>query len=216
MERIKTEADIARALDALEEADPRLTLVRARAGTVDLRLSEPGFASLASIVIGQQVSRASAQAMLNRLVALVQPLTAERLLASDPALLIQAGLSRAKQRTLLGLASAIEEHGLDLQALVERPSDAAIATLVDLPGIGPWTAEVFLLTAGHADVFPSRDVALQTAVGQGLTLSSRPDARMLAGTAEAWRPWRSVAARLFWAFYREQRGREVIPVTEPA
>lgn len=216
MERIATEADIARALDELEIADPRLAPLRARAGTVDLRLGVPDFAALVSIVIAQQVSRASAQAMLNRLQALVEPLTAERLLASGPAVLFEAGLSRAKQRTLLGLAVAIEREGLDLQAQVARPSQQAIATLVELPGIGPWTAEVFLLTAGHADVFPSRDVALQAAVAQGLGLSARPDARTLAAIAEAWRPWRSVAARLFWALYRKQRGRDVLPLTESA
>lgn len=216
MERIVTEADLVRALDELEAADPRLAPVRTRAGKVELRLSEPTFNSLASIVIGQQVSRASAQAMLNRLHELVQPLTAPQLLSSDPELLIRAGLSRAKQRTLLSLASAVEVDGLNLTALVELPSVEAIEALVRLPGIGPWTAEVFMLTSGHPDIFPSRDVALQEAVRQGLNLDGRPDAHALASTAKAWQPWRSVAARLFWAYYRELKGRDAIPISETA
>jgi len=210
MERIRSEADIVRALDELEAADPRLAGVRRRVSAVDLRLSEPNFASLAAIVVAQQVSRASAQAMLDRLSRKVQPLSAGQLLAAGPAALVEARLSQAKQRALLALAASIEEEKLDLAALAECPSAEAIATLSALPGIGPWTAEVFLLTAGHPDVFPSRDVALQAAVAEGLGLTVRPADRVLAAMALAWSPWRSVAARLFWALYREMKGREVL------
>jgi len=213
MERIDTDADIAFALDELVIIDPRLAPIREQAGIVDLRRSLPGFSSLASIIVSQQVSRASAEAILGRLVQLVDPLTPGQVLAVEEALLVQAGLSRAKQRTFLALAAALDTGGLDLDALFDLPAEQAIAALVQLPGIGPWTAEVYLLTAaGHPDIFPSGDVALQAAVGHALGLPGRPDSRSLAGIADLWRPWRSVAARLFWAYYRQQKGRDVAPI----
>src|SRR5690554_1702142 len=193
MKRIETEADIAVALDELVLIDPRLQPVREQADSVDLRRSEPGFGSLASVIISQQVSRASAQAMLGRLVQLVDPFTPDRLLAAGVDSLVHAGLSRAKQRTLLALAASLREGRLDLNGLSDLPAGDAIAQLTQLPGIGLWTAEVYLLTAaGHPDIFPSGDVALQAAVGRALEYESRPDSRKLAAIAETWRPWRSV------------------------
>jgi len=213
MERIDTDADIAFALDELVIIDPRLASIRAQAGIVDLRRSRPGFASLASIIVSQQVSRASAEAILGRLVQLVDPLTPGQVLAVEEAILVQTGLSRAKQRTFLALAAALETGGLDLGVLLHLPAEEAVAALVQLPGIGPWTAEVYLLTAaGHPDIFPSGDVALQAAVGHALGLAHRPDSRVLAGIADSWRSWRSVAARLFWAYYRQQKGRDAAQI----
>jgi len=213
MKRIETEADIAVALDELVLIDPRLQAVREHAGRIDLRRSKPGLVSLASVIISQQVSRASAQAMFGRLMRSVDPFTPAQVLANGIDALVSAGLSRAKQRTLLALAASLQEGRLDLQSLSDLSSEEAIAELTALPGIGPWTAEVYLLTAaGHPDVFPAGDVALQAAVGQAFRLEGRPDSRNLAAVAEMWRPWRSVAARLFWAYYREMRGREAAPM----
>ena len=212
MRRISAPADIEEGLDALVAADPRLSAVRAAAGEVPLRLSTPGFASLVSIVVSQQVSRASADAILGRLVALVDPLTPRAVLDADPDLFRQAGLSRPKQATMLALSRAVG-GGLDLTGLCAVDGEQAIAELTSVPGIGRWTAEVYLLgAAGHPDVFPARDVALQSAVGAAFGIDPRPGEKGLIAIAESWSPWRSVAARLFWAYYRTLRGREAAPV----
>jgi DNA-3-methyladenine glycosylase II len=181
---------------------------------VPLRLSSPGFSSLVSIIVSQQVSRASADAILGRLLALVEPLTADTVLLSEADIFRRAGLSRPKQAALLALAQAVQ-GGLDLDGLCERDAGAAIAELTAVPGIGPWTAEVYLLAcAGHPDVFPARDVALQSAVGAALGIAPRPGEKALTAIAESWAPWRAVAARLFWAYYRQIKGREAAPASQ--
>ncbi|MCT7377456.1 DNA-3-methyladenine glycosylase family protein [Chelativorans salis] len=212
MQRIETPEDIAHGLDALVAADRRLGAVRAAAGVVPLRRSPPGFHSLASVIVSQQVSRASADAIFGRLCLLVEPLTPERLLVAGEPALVQAGLSRAKQRALVALCAALADGSLDLEGLGALSADEAIAAMTTVPGIGPWTAQVYLLVAaGHADIFPAGDVALQSAAAHALALDSRPDGKNLALMAESWSPWRSVAARLFWAYYREMKGREAAP-----
>ncbi len=211
MRRIEGNVDIEEGLAALCRADPRLAAIRGRAGIVPLRRTQPGFASLASVIVSQQVSRASADAIFGRLTRLVDPLTPEAVAILDDAVFREAGFSRPKQKALVSAALAVKD-GLDLSALETLPAEEAIARLVAVPGIGPWTAEVYLLFAvGHADVFPSRDLALQVAVGNALGMEGRPDARTVAAIAESWSPWRGVAARLLWAFYREIRGREAAP-----
>ena len=213
MRRIASHDDIAEGIEALARLDPRLRAVAAAAGPVPLRLIEPGFASLTGIVLGQQVSRASADAMAARLAALIDPLDAEGVLTAGEDALRAAGLSRAKQATVLAIARAVAEGGLDLDSLSGEEAAAAIARLTALRGIGPWTAEVYLLfCAGHPDLFPARDVALQSAVGHALSISPRPGDRALSALAESWAPWRGVAARLFWAYYRTMRGRDAVPL----
>ncbi len=212
MRKITTLNDIAAGLVALESADPRLAAVIERAGEVPLRLMPPGFEGLASIVVSQQVSRASAEAIFGRLKLLVDPLTPEALLAVNDDVFRTAGLSRPKQKALLAIAAAVRD-GLDLEHLCGLEAPDAIARMVAVPGIGPWTAECYLLfAAGHPDVFPARDVALQSAVGHALGIDPRPGDKRLAQEAESWAPWRGVAARLFWAYYREMRGRDAAPV----
>ena len=213
MRRIASHDDIAEGIEGLVRLDPRLRAVVEAAGPVPLRLVEPGFASLAGIVLGQQVSRASADAMAARLAALVDPLDAANVLAAGEEALRAAGLSRAKQATLLALAGAVAHDGLDLHHLAGEEAGAAIARLTALRGIGPWTAEVYLLfCAGHPDLFPARDVALQSAVGHALSISPRPGDKALSALAESWAPWRGVAARLFWAYYRTMHGRDAAPL----
>lgn len=203
--------DISEGLDALCRIDRRLGAIRGLAGDIPLRRSEPGFHSLASIIVSQQVSTASAQAIFGRFEKLVDPLTAEAVLAADDAVFRAAGLSRPKVRALRGVAAAVA-GGLDLDDLCRLDGADAIQRLVAIPGIGPWTAEVYLLiAAGHPDVFPARDVALQSAVGHALGMEARPGEKALIAIAESWRPWRSVASRLFWAYYRSIRGREAAP-----
>ncbi|MBZ9992145.1 DNA-3-methyladenine glycosylase [Mesorhizobium sp. BH1-1-5] len=216
MQRIASLDDIAAGLDALCRIDPRLETVRGNAGEVPLRLSEPGFQSLASIIVSQQVSRASADAIFGRLVKLVDPLTPQGILAAGEDIFREAGLSRPKQRGLLAVAEAVA-GGLDLDHLCTLDSGDAIAAMTAVPGIGPWTAECYLLfAAGHPDVFPARDVALQTAVGHALGIDPRPPEKVLIRLAESWSPWRGVASRLFWAYYRELKGREAAPPVEMA
>lgn len=215
MRRIETEADVADGLAALALLDPRLAAVVAAAGAVPLRRVAPGFASLVSIVVSQQVSRASADAILGRLAMLVDPLDAGGVLAAGETVFREAGLSRPKQRTLLALARAVAEDDLDLDHLAAADAQDAIVRLTAIPGIGPWTAEVYLLAAaGHPDVFPSRDVALQGAIARAFALDGRPDAAAVGRMAESWAPWRAVAARLFWAYWRQMRGTDAAPALE--
>ncbi len=212
MRRIETLEHVTEGLDALCAIEPRLMRVREMAGEVPLRLSEPGFRSLASIIVSQQVSRASAAAIFGRLAALVDPLTARAVLAAGEPAFREAGLSRPKQRTLLAIAQAVEQDGLDLDHLCRLEAPEAMARLTAIHGVGSWTAEVYLLfAAGHPDIFPARDVALQSAVGHAFDIDPRPGEKTLIRLAESWAPWRGVAARLFWAYYRETRGRDAVP-----
>ena len=215
MQRIASLDDIAAGLDALCLIDPRLEKVRGMAGEVPLRLSEPGFGSLASIIVSQQVSRASADAIFGRLTRLVD-LTPEGILGAGEDIFREAGVSRPKQRGLVAVAEAVAA-GLDLDHLCSLEAGEAIAAMTAVPGIGPWTAQCYLLfAAGHPDVFPARDVALQTAVGHALGIDPRPPEKTLIQLAESWIPWRGVASRLFWAYYRELKGRDAAPPVELA
>ena len=212
MRRIATLTDIENGLDELCRLDPRLQAVREVSGDVPLRLVDPGFASLASIIVSQQVSRASADAIFGRLVKLVDPLTAEAMFSAGDDIYRAAGLSRPKQKTLRAVSEAVARDGLDLLHLTELDAAEAIKRMTAVSGIGLWTAEVYLLSAaGHPDVFPARDVALQSAVGHALGIDPRPDEKRLIALAESWSPWRGVASRLFWSYYRHIKGREGAP-----
>lgn len=209
MRLIETENDIADGLNALCRMDPRLAAVRVKSGAIPLRRSPAGFESLVSIVVSQQVSRASADAIYGRLVKLMSPLTADAILGADDNIFHEAGLSRPKQKTMRAIAGAVVDDGLDLDAMCSMNAADAIARMTAISGIGPWTAEVYLLVcAGHPDIFPAKDVALQAAVAHALGHEHRPSDKALYAIAESWTPWRSVAARLFWSYYRELRGRD--------
>lgn len=209
---IRDHSDIQAGLEALVGLDPRLADVVEASGPVPLRLNEPGFSGLASIVVSQMVSRASAEAIWRRITA-AGPVTAEGYRALDPAVIATFGLSRAKAATLLHLSTAISEGHFDLASVCALETGEAIRKMTALPGIGPWTAEVYLMfCGGHADIFPTGDVALQAAVGHALSLETRPSAKNLGVMAEIWAPWRSVAARLFWAYYAAKMRRDVTPL----
>lgn len=221
LRRIETDADVAEGLTALLGLDPRLVPIAAAAGPLPLRRDAAGFRGLARIVVAQQVSTASAAAIWRRLEAAGGG-EAAGFLALDEAGRIAAGLSRAKVRTLQAAAEAVVAGRLDLTALgtagIAAPQTAAmIAVLTALPGIGPWTRDAFLMfCAGHPDVFPVGDVALRTAVAAGLGIGGglppRRAMETVATEALRWQPWRSVAARLFWAYYRTLRaGRMALP-----
>lgn len=210
---IATEEDVRRGLAELLALDPRLVAVARAAGPLPLRRSAADFRGLARIVTGQQVSVASASAIFSRLEALADPFAAETVASLSAEDLAAAGLSRPKIRTLKAVSDAVLS-GLDLAALAEAPAGEAHGTLCAIHGIGPWTADIFLLfCAGHPDVFPAGDIALQHAAADVLGLDERPAPKLLGQLAEAWSPWRGVAARLLWAHYRVMRsGRETLPV----
>jgi DNA-3-methyladenine glycosylase II len=173
------------------------------AGHPPLRRQEPGFSGMVGIIVSQQVSVASANAIFKRVETNLAPLSAQRLLEADDAALRACGLSAPKMRALRALAHAVHREGLDLAGLGALEAEAAHRALIAVKGIGPWTADIFLLFClGHADAFPAGDLALQEAARLALSLKKRPDARRLEAIAERWRPVRGVAARLLWAYYR--------------
>ncbi|MCQ8783816.1 DNA-3-methyladenine glycosylase family protein [Mangrovibrevibacter kandeliae] len=213
---IRSQADIEAGLAALASTDPRLRPVIERAGPVPLRRIEPGLAGLARIVTGQQVSRASADAIFGRFRTALDPGSPEAILAADDALWRQVGMSRGKQRTLVAAAAAVQSGALPLGQIDAAAPDTAIAAMVAVPGIGIWTAECFLLfAAGHPDIFPSGDLALQVGVGHAVGHPARPTARHVAEIAREWSPHRSVAARLIWAYYAAVTRRDAVLANEP-
>ena len=212
-ERIASEADLRLGLAALSKIDPNLAPFIEGFDDIDLRWCPAGFEGLAQVIIGQQVSRASASAMKARLAETLKPFDAATCLKKGEKPLVKAGLSRAKQSTLLILAREMVENGLKLDALAEKPADEAIVRLVSLKGIGPWTAEVFLMfSAGHCDIFPSGDIALQQAMVDIGMEKVRPDSKRARELASRWSPVRSVAARVLWAVYARKRKRAVVPL----
>lgn len=210
MRRIVSDVDVAEGLAELRRIDSRLGPVIDIAGTVPLRRREPGFEGLARVVVAQQVSAQAATSIWNRFEATVGGVVTPAAIAGfDDLALRTAGLSVAKVRTLRAVAEACD-HGLDLIALADLAAEEATEKLVVVKGIGPWTAEVFLLfCAGHPDVWPGGDLALKHAVADAFALTGRPEEKHCREIAAAWSPWRGVAARLFWAFYAARRdGRE--------
>ncbi|TCT10737.1 DNA-3-methyladenine glycosylase II [Tepidamorphus gemmatus] len=207
-ERLDTPGALEAALDALADRDDLIARLRAAVDPPVLRRYPAGLAGLARIVVGQQVSTASAEAIWTRLSAQVDPLDPAAWRQTGEAALRAAGLSRPKIGTLMALADAIASGGLDLGRLDRLDAETARAELCRIRGIGPWTAEVYLMFClGHADSWPAGDVALQHAAAVAIGLPGRPDARALARLGERWRPWRSAAAHLLWAYYRALRGR---------
>ncbi|MFT4181107.1 MAG: DNA-3-methyladenine glycosylase [Rhizobium sp.] len=213
MHIIRNEDDIREGLAALVELDARLRPVVSEAGPVPLRLREPGFEGLAHIIVSQVVSRASADAIWGRMTARTGRVTAQAYAGLEPDAWRGFGLSRIKADTLARVADAVVEGRIDLHSLSAEPPAKALSELTAIKGIGPWTAEVYLMfCGGHADVFPAGDVALQAAVGMAFGHETRPLPKALAGEAAVWAPWRSVAARLFWAYYAVKTRREALPI----
>jgi DNA-3-methyladenine glycosylase II len=213
---IADEASLRQAAEALRERDPKLVaMLMAVGGPPPLRRREPGFAGLAAIIVSQQLSVASAKAILGRLEARIAPLEAAGLAAATEDDLRACGLSSAKIRALRALSEAIAKGGLDLAGLAALDAEDAHAALVAVKGVGPWTADIFLLFClGHPDAFPAGDLALQEAAKLALKLKTRPDAARLERIAERWRPWRGVAARMLWAYYRGVKQRSGMVLAE--
>jgi DNA-3-methyladenine glycosylase II len=211
---IHTEADLTAALEKLVAADTRLAAVLGKAGRPPLRRREAGLAGLAAIIVSQQISVASASAIWARLAAAVDPFHHATLRRIRRERLVRAGLSTPKIRTLRAIAAAIDEGALDLEALAQCDAETAHAALTAVHGIGPWTADSYLLFClGHADAWPAGDLALQEAARLAFGLRKRPTAKRMIELAERWRPYRAVAARLLWTYYRAVKHRDPVPVT---
>lgn len=207
--RILSESDLALAMEALRERDgDAVGRMLALAGPPPLRKRPAGLAGLAWIVVSQQVSAASAAAIHARMQARFPRFDADVLLAASDDDLRACGLSAPKMRTLRALGAAIVEGGLDIDALENMEAEDARAVLTRVKGVGPWSADVYLLFClGHPDVWPAGDLALQEATRMALRLRARPDAKRLERIGERWRPWRAAAARLLWAYYGAARAK---------
>lgn len=201
---IETDADVAEGAAHLAAREPRFARALALTGPLPLRRRADGFETLLSAIVSQQVSTASATAIWNRVAALGATGPAAFLASSDEALRT-AGLSRQK----IAYGRALAESGLDFAALRALPDAEVVAALTRLRGIGVWTAEIYaMFSLGRADVFAPGDLALQDAARQLFELEARPPERVLREMSLAWAPWRAVAARLLWAYYRVVNRRE--------
>jgi DNA-3-methyladenine glycosylase II len=206
---LNSQADLEEAIRALLKQDPRLKPVFKVAGMPALRRREPGFQGLAHIICGQQLSTASAAAIWGRLTAAFDPFHHDAFRRARADRLGRLGLSAAKIKTLKNLAREITTGRVNLDVLANEDADAAHNALVSLHGIGPWTADLYLLFClGHGDAWPAGDLAVQEAVKIGLGLKTRPTAKEMAPLAEPWRPMRGAAAHLLWSYYRAIKKRE--------
>ena len=197
-------------LSTLSEQDSDIAAALAEAGAPEPRVLEPGFAALLRIIVGQQVSTASASAILTRLTA-AGGLDPQTFAEFDDAALGAIGFSRAKMRYGRELAARVLDGSLALERLTLTAPEAAHAALVSVPGIGRWTAEIYRMFAlGDPDVFPSGDVALREGIRMLRDLPIRPDIAASDAIAQAWGPHRSAAAHLLWRLYRVRRGVAVL------
>jgi len=214
MRFIRSDEDLAWHIGSLTQAHPMFVSLRDAAGAVPVRWLDRGFKGLVFVVTGQQISVAAGRAIYGRLEAALGDITAETVAAASDDVLRAAGFSAPKIRTLRALQEAAIAGNLDLDALEEKSAEDAILSLSTIKGIGPWTAEVYLLfAAGHPDIFPAADVALQESARLAFALDTRPATRDLREMSDTWSPWRSAAARLLWAYYRVRKGgKTVMPV----
>ena len=191
------------ALDALAEADPALGRTYAACGLPPVRKAEAGFGGLVAMIAAQQLSKEAAGAIVQRLRTRLNPLTPAAFLQLDEAEARSLGLSRPKYRYLTGLAEQAASGALDFAWLAGQDDDTVLKHLTAQKGVGVWTAEIFLLFAlERPDVFPAQDLALQESARRIHALDGRPDSKRMREIAEAWRPYRSAAARFLWHAYR--------------
>jgi len=189
-------------LQALMKLDRRLKPVWKIAGQVELRTTDKGFPGLARVICGQQLSTASARAIWGRLSALPGALSPKSFLRLDEPTLRAAGLSGAKVNSTRAVAEAMLAGTLDLAGVETIPAEEAIAHLTAVKGVGPWTAEIYLLfCVGHPDVFPAGDLALKKAARDGLGLEDMPSTKALIEIAAPWSPHRGAAALLLWRYF---------------
>ena len=206
---IETEADIAEGAGALVRDCVYMARVYEVTGPPPLRRRENGFPGLARIIVGQQLSVASAGAIWGRFENAVHPFDAGTLLRKRQGTLRKCGLSAGKIKTLRTIAEAIRGGTLDLSVLAGAQEDEIRQTLTALKGVGPWTADIYIMFClGRADAWAPGDLALKYAVRGSCGLEELPDEAAMLEMAERWRPWRGVAARMLWAWYGLRRTRE--------
>ena len=203
---IETPACVAEGAAWLAASEPRFAAALELTGPLPLRRRKDGFEALLSAIVSQQVSVAAADAIWRRLKA--ERLTGPRkILRADDDALRACGLSRQKAK----YARALAEARIDYAALRQAPEQEVVAVLTEVPGIGRWTAEIYaMFSLGRSDVFAPGDLALQEAARMLFELEGRPSEKALREMAADWAPWRAVAARLLWAYFRVARQREGI------
>jgi DNA-3-methyladenine glycosylase II len=205
---IATTADIRAGMVHLRRGCATMRRLHDAIGDPPLRRELTGFPGLARVVVGQQLSIASANSIWSRLAATVVPFEANRLMETNDEALKCAGLSRGKIRTLRAISLAVSGGSLDFDDLASAPEPVLREALTALSGIVPWTADIYMMFClGRSDAFAPGDLALQVSAQSAFALSERPTAGEFEVIAERWRPYRAVAARLLWAFYAHERGR---------
>ena len=206
-----TEGTVASAARQLAKRDPDLALIHKRLGPPPLWARRAGFDTLVNIILEQQVSLASAASLFARLRRGVVPFRPSRMLELGEPHLKSLGLTRQKTAYCLHLAQALHDKQLRLSQLSRMSDENVKAALMQIKGLGSWSADVYLLMVlRRPDVFPASDLALITAVTKVKRLGARPTVEEFLEVAEAWRPYRSVAARMLWQFYLSKLDREAI------
>ncbi|MEQ1697453.1 MAG: DNA-3-methyladenine glycosylase 2 family protein [Hyphomicrobiaceae bacterium] len=206
---IACQADIAAGVAQLRRVCPGMAAAYKLTGHPPLRRLTSGFEGLVQIIVGQQLSTASANVIFGRLAVAMAPMEPVAVLAAEEGVLKGVGLSAAKIATLRALALAVGEGRVDFAQMEGAPEDEVRGQLTAVRGIGPWTADIYLMFCrGDADAFAAGDLALQIAAQRLLNLEARPTAEELRAIAEIWRPWRAVAARMLWAYYGHVKAAE--------
>jgi DNA-3-methyladenine glycosylase II len=211
---ILNENVFAKGVRILANRDAHLAEVVQKYGPPPLWVREPGFPTLVYIILEQQVSLASAKAAFDRLKAAVRPLSPARFLKLNDSELLRIGFSRQKTLYTRLLAESLTRRYFDLRDLHHLHDDAARKMLTAFKGIGKWTADIYLLSAlRRPDIWPTGDLALATAVQEVKRLRQRPSPERLEKMSAPWRPWRAVAARLFWHHYLTKRGKRTSEIS---
>jgi DNA-3-methyladenine glycosylase II len=197
-----TESTLADAAEQLARRDKDLASILERFGPPPLWARKPGFSTLVKIILEQQVSLASAASIFARLEKNIVPLRPARMIELGEAHLKSQGLTRQKTSYCLHLAQSLHDKRLNLSRFGRMSDQEVKAVLMEVKGIGSWSADVYLLMAlGRADIWPATDLALAVSITKLKGLNTRPNPIQLSEMAEAWRPFRSVAARMLWQFY---------------
>jgi DNA-3-methyladenine glycosylase II len=204
---IESESDIARGVEFLVKCEPCFANVLAVHGLPSLRRVENNLQNLLRIVTEQLISLKAADAIWQRIETCLHPFEPGEILKLNLDDLRHLGLTHAKARSFHAISEAIKGGALNFESLHHMPDHDVLEKLILLPGIGPWTADIYLLSAlGRADACPAGDLALQVAAQDLFAMKDRPTSKDFLARAENWKPWRSVAARLLWSHYRGLKG----------
>lgn len=202
-----TDETLRMGVDVLAEKDPDLYGIRERLGYPPIWTREPGFASLVHIILEQQVSIKAAATMFERLASHLESVTPDSVKRAGESGLRSVGLTRQKSRYCVELANRIASGALDLSQLEALDDAQGRSHLLEVPGLGPWTVDVYYMMAlGRPDAWPQGDLALASAIQDIKNLDARPTKEEQLAFAEQWAPWRAVAARMLWMHYLDARG----------